>query len=104
MGRMKDLLITIYGGGDEAVEAAQQIAGLSEIVPHDDEPVWISMKDREPRPGSSVLAYSEHYGDFRVVKWTGDRWQSDGESEDSWVYSQWTPLPAAPNSQTKPDR
>lgn len=29
MGHMKDLLITIYGGGDEAVEAACELAGIA---------------------------------------------------------------------------
>lgn len=67
-------------------------------------PLWIAMRIQEPRPGSVVLAYSEHHEDFRVVKWTGDRWQIDSESEDSWVYSHWMPLPPAPNSQTQATR
>lgn len=33
MGRMKDLLITVYGGGDEAVAAAEQLAHLNRWTP-----------------------------------------------------------------------
>lgn len=32
MGRMKDLYITIYGGGEEAVEAATKLAGDSRLT------------------------------------------------------------------------
>ena len=33
MGRMKELLEVVYGGGDEAVEAATKLAGLCQWIP-----------------------------------------------------------------------
>lgn len=37
MGRMKDLLIGIYGGGEQAVEDAMKLAGMARWVPIGDE-------------------------------------------------------------------
>lgn len=45
MGCMKDLLITIYGGGDEAVEAAKKLS-----------PKWISVLKELPPTDEPVLA------------------------------------------------
>ena len=45
MGYMKDLLITIYGGGDEAVEAAKKLS-----------PEWISVLKELPPTDEAVLA------------------------------------------------
>ena len=56
MSRMKDYLAIIYGGGDEAVEIAQQLMGLSDFTVQD-EPRWVSVEDRLPREGEPVLAY-----------------------------------------------
>jgi hypothetical protein len=51
MGHMKDLLITIHRGGDEAVEAAQQIAGLSEVT-----------KCHQPAPATDSLSHIHGHG------------------------------------------
>ena len=55
MGAMKDLLITIYGGGDEAVSAAEKLAGLSR---------WIPVGERLPEEGVVVLAYLPKQADI----------------------------------------
>ena len=98
MGHMKNLLITIYGGGDEAVEAAKQIAGLSEIVPHDDEPEWIPVSERLPEDGVWVLWFNKSWSCQLVVA------KRDGESLD-WGgdlcgtlhgFTHWMPLPSPP--------
>lgn len=78
MGRMKDLLITIYGGGDEAVEAAKQIAGLSEIVPHDYEPRWIPVAEYMPELGARVMIANAN-----------DKWVSIGERAITGAYYHW---------------
>lgn len=81
MGHMKDLLITIYGGGDEAVEAAKQIAGLSEIVPHDDEPGWIPVDESKPCHGDTVWVYDGK--DVFMGEWWGQSgFRSYGSSCD----------------------
>ena len=98
MGRMKDLLITIYNGGDEAVEAAQQIAGLSEIVPHDDEPGWIPVEERLPEDGQNVIACfvggteAKEVGEATFNKREG--WFST--EHGAWSASHWMPMPEPP--------
>ena len=98
MGHIKDLLITIYGGGDEAVEAAKQIAGLSEIVPHDDEPEWISVEERLPERNEIVLAFDQ--GGVTVGSYSPmleDWWtlQVDRMAPGA-VVTHWMPMPPAP--------
>lgn len=98
MGRMKDLLITIYNGGDEAVEAAQQIAGLSEIVPQDDEPGWIPVEERLPERNEIVLAFDQ--GGVTVGSYSPmleDWWtlQVDRMAPGA-VVTHWMPLPEPP--------
>lgn len=46
MGRMKDLLITIYGGGNDAVAAAEKLAGISR---------WIHINERLPEDGRYIV-------------------------------------------------
>jgi hypothetical protein len=98
MGHMKDLLITIYGGGDEAIEAAQQIAGLSEIVPHDDEPGWIPVEDRLPERNEIVLAFDQ--GGVTVGSYSPmleDWWTLQvGRMSPGAVVTHWMPLPEPP--------
>ena len=94
MGRMKELLTIIYGGGDEAVEAAQQIAGLSEVVPEDDGPCWIPVEERLPenfcwvlvaRYGGTIVVEAQHIGGGTFMR---------GNSE---VYpTHWMNLPEPP--------
>jgi len=48
MGHMKDLLITVYGGGEEGVEAAQKLATVGE---------WVPVSERLPEPGLGVLIF-----------------------------------------------
>ena len=104
MGHMKDLLITIYGGGDEAVEAAKQIAGLSEIVPHDDEPGWISVEERWPDHLSDVLvAYKcGKYVRLGVGEFDGTTVNDEGltipyfKGIGGFEVTHWMPLPEPP--------
>lgn len=46
MGRMKDLLITIHGGGDEAVEAARKLV---------DEGKWVPLSESKPDEYETVM-------------------------------------------------
>jgi hypothetical protein len=107
MGHMKNLLITIYGGGDDAVEAAKQIAGLSEIVPHDDEPRWIPVSERLPEPDTDVLVVVYPCWSERPYQEIG-QWRSrsglDGQGggywggipEDASPVTHWAPLLPVP--------
>ena len=111
MGHMKDLLITIYGGGDEAVEAAKQIAGLSDVFPHDDEPAWIPVAESLPllmtevlgwHPSDRVRAWFRHSGTVQGGPQQGTYWESwepqDRECDDCEVDepSHWMLLPNPP--------
>lgn len=104
MGRMKDLLITIYGGGDEAVEAAKQIAGLSEIVPHDDEPRWIPVEERLPEGSGAVLVAAHEFEFFlgepftdQAVWFDGEFWTGESPSAKyPFRITHWMPLPEPP--------
>ena len=84
---MKNLLITIYGGGDEAVEAAKKLA-----------PSWIPVSERLPEDGVWVLWFNKSWSCQLVVA------KRDGESLD-WGgdlagplhgFTHWMPLPSPP--------
>ena len=99
MGRMKDLLITIYNGGDEAVEAAQQLAGLSEIVPQDDEPGWIPVEERLPSDLELVLVNHEGTGIEMAARQPNGEWVIcwTGFKTSGVAYTHWMPLPSPPS-------
>lgn len=42
MGRMKDLLIGIYGGGEQAVEDAMKLSGMAR---------WVAVEEQSPPDG-----------------------------------------------------
>ena len=104
MGRMKDLLAVIYGGGDEAVQAAQQIAGLSEVVPEDDEPRWIPIEEQWPKHLSDVLvAYKcGKYVRIGVGEFDGTTVNDEGitipyfKGIGGFEVTHWMPLPEPP--------
>lgn len=89
MGHMKDLLITIYGGGDAAVEAAARLA-----------PEWIPVSERLPEGSGAVLGFlardtADGDHDYHMA-WRhmddrpGLRWNGPGEP------THWMPLPEKP--------
>lgn len=93
MGHMKDLLITVYGGGDEAVAAAEKLTGLNR---------WIPVTERLPADGEWVLWFNSS---LRCPVLVANR---DGESLD-WGgdlldsirgFTHWMPLPEPPNCTT----
>lgn len=94
MGRMKDLYITIYGGGEDAVEAAKKLSAAGE---------WIPVSEQLPPPPASewedgvrVLAWSKGNGIdpawfYRDSEY-GDRWSWDSTTQPT----HWMPLPEPP--------
>lgn len=95
MGHMKNLLITIHGGGDEAVEAAKVIAGLSDFTFEDDEPRWIASAERSPPDRTLVMAYAAGRHVFGYTQ--GGDWI---DTLYGWTLasqpSHWMPLPEPP--------
>lgn len=82
---MKDLLITIHNGGDEAVEAAQKLQALGE---------WVAVSERVPEGYKRVLvcldnravceaAFNPQYG------WFETEWRC-------YRPTHWMPLPEPP--------
>ena len=99
MGHMKDLLITVYGGGDEAVAAVDRMSKdwreQLEQAADEIERLWIPVEERMPAEGTIVLA------------WDGTRivfgYARDGQWIDTlygWVIPDgprhWMPLPEPP--------
>lgn len=94
MGAIKDLLITVYGGGNEAVMAAERLSGLLR---------WVPTGERVPDIGSIVLGWhpedevrtwSRHAGNRGRVVW--------GPTDENAVVSPneplcWMPLPEPPD-------
>jgi hypothetical protein len=102
MGRMKDLLITIYNGGDEAVAAVERIGkdwreqleqAASEI-----ERRWIPVEERLPEEGATVLGFLGCH----VTGWKsyGQAWNKGGEMtwNEGGQPSHWMPLPEPPEA------
>jgi hypothetical protein len=104
MGRMKELLTIIYGGGEEAVQAAQQIAGLSEVIPDDDGPKWIPVEEQWPAHLSDVLvAYKcGQYVRIGVGEFDGTTVNDEGmtlpyfKGIGGFEVTHWMPLPEPP--------
>jgi tRNA nucleotidyltransferase (CCA-adding enzyme) len=93
MGYMKDLLITVYGGGEDAVEAAKKIFTLGE---------WISVEERLPEAGVDVLIWSPIDSQFRracvaaLDRVNGQHfWTSEYGDE---MPTHWMPLPEPPTN------
>jgi hypothetical protein len=89
MGRMKDLHITVYAGGDEAVAAVERIGkdwreqleqAASEIERLRDERRWIPVSERLPEHGDAIWVYGKDV--FMGEYWQGTGFQSYGASMD----------------------
>lgn len=84
---MKDLLITIYGGGDEAVEAAKKL---------NQQPQWIAASEQSPNHGDFVWAFTKDgvelaywWNNFSNADSAGDR---EGLSSETLWPTHWMPL------------
>jgi hypothetical protein len=102
MGYMKDLLITVYGGGDEAVAAVERMGKdwreQLEQAAAEIERRWIPVGERLPEDGVWVLWFNKSWSCQLVVA------KRDGESLD-WGgdlcgtlhgFTHWMPLPEPP--------
>ena len=101
MGYMKNLLITIHNGGEEAVRAVQEYLDLRQSMVEQVSDTfagvqkWISVSDRMPEDGKVVLAWNRNRAVFGYAR--------DGQWIDTlygWVVpngpTHWMPLPEPP--------
>jgi len=92
MGYMKDLLITVYGGGEDAVKAAQKLSTAGR---------WIPVSERLPEESHRVSAVTAERG--LTVAWihrerTGDLvWVTLDDLYGAEV-THWMPLPEPPEA------
>lgn len=93
MGRMKELLEVVYAGGDEAVDAAEQLAGMNR---------WVACTERVPEIVTDSLSEV-------VLAWrAGEEWPQPafvqleaGKRVWKWKLpkapTHWMPMPEVPN-------
>jgi len=88
--KMKNLYEVVYGGGDEAVRAATDLAGTSQ---------WILYADRKPSRERRVIV-CRHYPDGRryvdVIVWFHDDECGLPPSPTFECITHWMPLPEPP--------
>lgn len=99
MGHMKDLLITIYNGGDEAVAAVERMGKdwreQLEQAAAEIERRWIPVGERLPEIDQNVLAC--HSGEVGISHRYVDGWYWDvDEWHKPFTPSHWMPLPEPP--------
>ena len=107
MGRMKDLYITVYAGGDEAVAAVERIGkdwreqleqAASEIERLREVNGWVPVSARLPEMGVRVMVGHAKDGWIgmgeRVLTGAYLHWEDDGE--DLHEPTHWMPLPEPP--------
>lgn len=85
MGQMKNLLITIHNGGDEAVEAAKKLS-----------PEWVPVSERLPEEEQDVVVFTAEGIHVAALDEDGVWCPSHG---DGWQFptpSHWMPLPEPP--------
>lgn len=122
MGVTRTLLRTVYGGGDEAVEAVERMAtdwremleqSASEVEELQERvPQWISVSERLPDEGVRCIIAMRIPGRFVIdgepkdgyeiafSEWHGNRWESVSPRGKTTLHPSmvrhWMPLPEPP--------
>ena len=106
MGHMKELLTTIYGGGDEAVAAVERIGkdwreqleqAASEI-----ERRWIPVSERLPDNDQPVLVWNsggycqKPWAWWQICDYEDGKWREQDERDEYPGVTHWMPLPPEP--------
>jgi hypothetical protein len=86
---MKDLLIAIHNGGDEAVEAAKKLSTAGE---------WIPASERLPPDNKMVLVNHDGTGIEMATRQPNGQWVIcwTGFEASGVAYTHWMPLPEPP--------
>jgi hypothetical protein len=100
MGLMRDFLITIHNGGDEAVAAVQRMGDdwrlQLEQAAAEVERLWIPVDERLPELHEHVIGWQQGWARAAEV-WLGANGQwLGGDFEPADEVSHWMPLPAPP--------
>ena len=85
MGYMKELLIRIHNGGDDAVEAAKKL-----------QPQWISVSERQPQLGDRIIGWHSMKENKTTTTWMTAGGVRSMEDERLSNLTHWMPIPEPP--------
>lgn len=90
MGAMKDVVIRLMNGGEDAVAACHEMM-----------PSWIQAAERLPKPGTQAVVFSDHGVEVATfdVDDDGAFWETGRDDMDLQYVTgvtHWMPLPSCP--------